>query len=137
MRGDCPVRLRGTPPAMPSKDGRRVPPARYMWPTGVAVALLARYASESLRHRREDGHGYELCGEVDPASPAFLRVAEALTGAPISYGNDAELLINGDQIFPAMLETIAGARRTVALETYVYWKGEIAHDIADALGERA
>jgi len=114
-----------------------VPPARYAWPAAVAAALLARYASESLRHRREDGHGYRLCGEVDPATPAFMRVAEALTGAPISYGNDVELLINGDEIFPAMLETIRGARETVALETYIFWRGDIANAFADALSERA
>jgi cardiolipin synthase A/B len=124
---------------MPSTDGRlsHLPPARYAWPAGVAAALAARYASESLRHRREDGHGYELCGDVDPASPAFLRVAEALTGAPISVGNDLELLINGDEIFPAMLETIRQAQQTVALETYVYWKGDVARDVAEALCERA
>ena len=98
---------------------------------------MARYASESLRHRREDGHGYALCGEVDPATPAFMRAAEALTGAPISEGNDVELLINGDQIFPAMIETIRSAQKTVALETYVYWKGEVAKDVADALCDRA
>ena len=53
-------------------------------------------------------------------SQEFLRAAEALTGAPISSGNQAELLINGDSIFPAMLETIASAERTLNIETYVY-----------------
>ena len=38
----------------------------------------------------------------------------------------AEILINGDRIFPAMLEAIRSARRTVNLLTYIYWRGEIA-----------
>jgi cardiolipin synthase len=103
----------------------------------VAAGLTARYAADSLRHRREGRHGYTLCGDVDVRDESFLRAAEALTGAPISYGNDIDLLINGDQIFPAFLETIRGAERTLALLTYVYWRGDIAHDIAQALADRA
>ena len=59
-----------------------------------------------------------------------MRAAEALTGAPISEGNEAELLINGDEIFPAFLETIGSAERTLNVQTYVYWRGEIADDVA-------
>jgi cardiolipin synthase len=116
---------------------RPIPPARYAWPAGIAAAGAAWYAADSLRHRRESGHGYELRGDCDPGTQEFLRAAEALTGAPISWGNDVELLINGDQIFPRYLETIRNARQTVCLLTYVYWRGDIAHEVADALCERA
>jgi cardiolipin synthase len=103
------------------------------------AALGARYATESLRHRRESGHGYDLHGadELDVRDPGFLRAAEALTAAPISTGDDVELLINGDAIFPVYLDTIRGAQRTLCLLTYVYWRGDIARDVADALCERA
>ena len=111
--------------------------ARHGWPAGLAIAGATWYAADSLRHRREGGHGYDLHGEVDPGDISFLRATEALTGAPISWGNDVELLINGDAIFPAFLETITGAQKTVCLLTYVCWKGEIARDIAGALCERA
>ena len=50
--------------------------------------------------------------EVSPAEPEFMRAAETLTGAPISTGDDVELLINGDEIFPAFLETIKEADTT-------------------------
>jgi cardiolipin synthase len=85
--------------------------------------------------RRE---GYRLHGEaLDVGDRAFLRACEALTAAPISDGNSADLLINGDRIFPRFLEVISGAQRTVNLLTYVYWKGEMATAIAEALCERA
>ena len=74
---------------------------------------------------------------MDVAEPSFLRAAEALTGAPVSYGNDVELLINGDQIFPAYLEGIRQAEETVNLLTYAYWRGDIAIEVADALCEKA
>ena len=49
--------------------------ARYAWPTGVAAAGAAWYAADSLRHRREGGHGYRLRGEVDVREASFLRAA--------------------------------------------------------------
>jgi len=111
--------------------------ARYAWPAGIAAAGGAWYAADSLRHRRETSHGYSLRGEVDVSEPSFLRAAEALTGAPVSYGNDADLLINGDQIFPAYLGAIQEAEETVNLLTYAYWRGEIATEVADTLCAKA
>ena len=116
-------------------SSRRV--ARYAWPAGLAAAGVAWYGADSLRHRREGGHGYELRGEVDVGEPSFLRAAEALTGAPVSYGNDAEVLVNGDQIFPSYLEAIREAEETINLLTYAYWKGDVATEVAEALSERA
>jgi cardiolipin synthase len=121
--------------------GRRRRPcrriARYAWPAAISAAGLAWYGADSLRHRRESGHGYDLAGELDVRDEGFLRAAEALTGAPVSWGNDIELLINGDEIFPVYLRTIREAQESVCLLTYVYWRGDIAHDVADALCERA
>ena len=111
--------------------------ARYAWPAGVAAAGVAWYAADSLRHRREGGHGYRLRGEVDVREASFLRAAESLTGAPVSFGNDAELLINGDQIFPAYVGAIRDAKETVNLLTYAYWRGDIATEVADTLCEKA
>jgi cardiolipin synthase A/B len=118
--------------------GLRPPPAKYAWPAGLGAWLAARYASDSLRHRREQGHGYQLRGErIDPGEREFMRAAEALTAAPISDGNDVELLINGDRIFPAFLETVREARHTVNLLTYVYWRGDIASELASLLCRKA
>ena len=115
---------------------RRV--ARYAWPAAVGAAGLAWYGADSLRHRRESGHGYDLRGELDVRDEGFLRAAEALTGAPVSWGNEIELLINGDADLPLLpARRSARRRRRVCLLTYVYWRGDIAHEVADALCERA
>lgn len=129
--GVGPPRLRRRRP-----EWRRV--ARKYGPAGLlGSAALGWYAADSLRHRREGAFGYEIGTDLEVDSEEFLRAAEALTGAPISHGNDAELLINGDSIFPAFLETIAAAKRTLNVQTYVYWRGEIAADVAGAICERA
>ena len=108
------------------------------WPAAIVVGLGARYAMDSLRHRRERGQGYSLRGdEIDVGSEAFLAATEAITSAPIAVGNSIELFVNGDEIFPALLETIANARRSVNLVTYVYWPSEIGRTVAGALCDRA
>jgi cardiolipin synthase len=121
-----------------SAGRRNLIQARYAWPAAIAAGAVAWYGMDSLRHRRESGHGYDLQSAApEVRDPAFLAMAEALTGAPISWGSDVELLINGDEIFPCYLETIREAEKTICLLTYVYWRGDIAHEVADALCEKA
>jgi cardiolipin synthase len=60
-----------------------------------------------------------------------------LLGPDIVRGNRVTALMNGDEIFPAMLEAIRGAKNTVLFETFIYWSGEIGDEFADALSERA
>lgn len=65
------------------------------------------------------------------------RGLEGMIGVPATEGNSVEVLRNGDEIFPAMLDGIAGARRTIDLLTFVYWRGEIGARFAEALCDRA
>jgi cardiolipin synthase A/B len=65
------------------------------------------------------------------------RRLEVVIGTPFTEGNSLEVLRNGDQIFPAMLEAIRGAEATVDLMTFVYWKGDIARDFAATMSDRA
>src|SRR5262249_9770228 len=52
-------------------------------------------------------------------------------------GNRVVLLENGEEIFPAMLAAISGARRSVNLESYIFWSGRLADRFIDALVDRA
>jgi cardiolipin synthase len=65
------------------------------------------------------------------------RRLEGLLGVPATEGNDLDVLRNGDEIFPAMLAAVAAAERTIDFCTFVYWRGDIAHEFAHALAERA
>jgi cardiolipin synthase len=68
---------------------------------------------------------------------AVRRALEGIIGVPATEGNLVDVLVNGDRIFPAMLEAIAEARRTIDLLTFVYWRGSIGTRFADALSEKA
>ncbi len=60
------------------------------------------------------------------------RGLEGIMGVPATEGNAVEVLRNGDEIFPAMLDAIAGAQRTVDFLTFVYWRCEIGRMFAEA-----
>src|SRR5204862_412798 len=68
--------------------------------------------------------------------PSFFPTLEAYASAPIVGGNRADLLLNGEQIFPAMLEAIRGAQRTITYAQYFYEDGPIARDLAESMAER-
>jgi cardiolipin synthase len=65
------------------------------------------------------------------------RTLEGVIGVPATEGNQVDSLVNGDQIFPAMLEAIGDARRTIDLLTFVYWRGGIGTRFAEALADKA
>ena len=86
-------------------------------------------------------HGRGIQYRIEPryavSDPHFQRSMGSLVGPPLVGGNRITGLVNGDQIFPAMLEAIRGARKSITLETYIYWSGEVATEFTEALAERA
>lgn len=79
----------------------------------------------------------QLTRQYDTHDPQFRRSMGVLLGPPILEGNKVEVLVNGDQIFPAMLAAIRQAERTITFETYIYWSESIGREFSEALSERA
>ena len=79
----------------------------------------------------------QLKRQYDTRDPQFRRSMGVLLGPPILEGNKVEALINGDQIFPAMLAAIRQAEKSINLETYIYWSESIGKEFSEALSERA
>ena len=86
---------------------------------------------------RADGRAAGIPEDRADRAGGLRRRLESVTGTPFTEGNEVTILRNGDEIFPAMLAAIRGARNTVDLMTFVYWKGDIAVAFADALSDRA
>jgi len=55
-----------------------------------------------------------------------------LLGAPVAHGSKFTVLTNGDQIFPAMLSAIAGAKRRISFESYIFTEGDLAEQFTSA-----
>jgi len=79
----------------------------------------------------------QLTRQYDTNDPQFRRSLGVLLGPPLVEGNKVEVLLNGDQIFPAMLKAIREAQHTITFETYIYWSGSIGREFTEALAERA
>src|SRR5881628_4132640 len=73
---------------------------------------------------------------LDIKQPAFAATLGAYTGTAVVGGNRVEILLNGEEIFPAKLAMIRKARRTINYAQYVFEDGPPANEIAAALAER-
>ncbi len=85
--------------------------------------------------------GKQVRKEITPlysaSSPEFRQSAGSLLGPNFVSGNNISTLVNGREIFPAMLSAIRSAKHSINFETYVFWDGEIAREVTEALAERA
>lgn len=99
--------------------------------TLVLALLYLNFTGPEKKVETEIEHLYPV------EDPQFLRSMGLLMGPSILEGNKATELINGDRIFPAMLQAIRAAKKTVLFETFIYWSGDIGNEMAGALAERA
>lgn len=67
----------------------------------------------------------------------FFGSALAMADPLPVEGNAIEVLQNGDEFFPAMLEAIRSARKTINFEAYIVYSDEIGRAFCEALAERA
>ena len=77
--------------------------------------------------------------KIDPmivGEATFFPTIAAHTDAPILGGNKIDVLLNGEQTFPAMLKAIRGARKSITYAQYLYQDGAIAYELAEAFAER-
>lgn len=99
--------------------------------TAALTVIIRNFVSgeKTITHRIAQRYGI--------SDPQFERAMSQLLGPPILAGNKVTPLQNGREIFPAMLEAINSAERSVTFETYIYWSGEIADRFAEALAAKA
>ena len=104
---------------------------------GGFLALIAIVVIFCLFFIRRDALEYRLRHTFTVESPEFFGSALALSNPVPIGGNKIELLQNGDQYFPAMLEAIRGAQQTVNFAAYIVKSDGVGHQFRDALIERA
>ena len=70
---------------------------------------------------------------ADPQLRALSHLGDRLTERPVAGGNQVRMFRDGDESYPAMLEAIAGAQRSIALSTYIFAADEAGRPFIDAL----
>ena len=81
--------------------------------TLLAVLLYANLTTPDRTVEHAIAHRY------DTRDPQFARTMSHLAGHPVVPGNRVTALQNGDQAFPAMLQAIRSAKRSITLEAYI------------------
>jgi cardiolipin synthase len=80
---------------------------------------------------------YRISSEYGVEDPQFARTMGSLLGPALVSGNQVRTLVNGREIFPAMLAAIRAATVSITFETFVYWQGQVGKEFTEALAERA
>ena len=113
---------------------------------GFGINRVRRRAIKRLgwRARTFRAADHAPTGEVaDPAHDAVAHltglhaVADRMTHLPLLPGNAVEPLHNGEQAYPAMLDAIRSATRSVTLASYIFDWDDVGRSFADALADAA
>ena len=99
--------------------------------TALCIVILMNFVTGEKKIQRK------LASIYDVSDPQFSRSVSALLGPAFTSGNDVQVMKNGNEIFPHMLDAIKNANKTITFETFIYWSGSIGEEFSNALSERA
>jgi len=106
---------------------------RWGWAFSTGAMAFVSY----LLTPTESAPRYGLDHEFSVDSDEFITTITGATGVPILPDNRIDVLNNGDEFYPVMLEEIARAQTSITIEAYIYWAGEIGRRFAEALAAKA
>jgi cardiolipin synthase len=115
-------------------------PSPSIWPkllgtaafSSAAAVLIARNFFETEKKIR-----CPIRADYAAGDDVFVRTMGQLLGPPLLPHNKVTILQNGDEIFPAMLDGIRAAKRTITFENFLLRDGEVWNKFSHALAERA
>ena len=101
---------------------------------------INRVTRRALKLRRLD----EAARPFDAATPScdsnialLSEVSRKITESPLVAGNQLAILEGGDQTYPPMLEAIRGAKKCVALSSYIFRNDATGQEFVEALSDAA
>ena len=83
------------------------------------------------------GINYHLARRTSVHADDFLYTLQSTCQAALHHGNRVTVFTNGEAFYPAMLDAIRSATRSINIECYIFQPGRVADDFIEALAERA
>jgi cardiolipin synthase len=83
------------------------------------------------------GINYRLSHRTSVHDAGFLYTIQSTCQTSLHHGNRIEVFTDGPSFYPAMLDAIRRATRSVNMELYIFQPGKIADQFITALSERA
>lgn len=104
------------------------------WGLGILAVSTAIVSLFFALGRRP---GKAWASEIPPvASRDFLVGISGLVNSPLESGGTVKLLSNGDEIFPAILEAMRNARKTINFSVYIWEPGKVSDMVLEVMTER-
>ena len=117
---------------------------------GIGALLYWLLGVNRIRSRsreiQEQGQGMHWLHVNQPANPehieyfpssstsqALIKLSDAVTRRPLTFGNKVTVLYNGEQTYPAMLEAIGKAKKSIFLSSYILKPDQIGQQFAQEL----
>ncbi len=104
------------------------------WRFWLAVVFLVTAA---LLVIAQDQQTLRVQSPIAADDPRFAEYVASLVGAPIHTGDQFEVLRNGSEVFPPMLDAIRRAHSRISMESYIYEDGEVGDQFTAALVDAA
>ncbi len=83
------------------------------------------------------GINYHLTKRTSVHHSDFLYTLQSTCQAALHHGNRVTIYTDGPEFYPAMLDAIRAATRSVNMEAYIFQPGRIANQFIEVLSERA
>jgi cardiolipin synthase len=93
------------------------------------------YQPEQLERERRDAR--IDTGEFPPVRRVVDQAYARATGSQLIPGNGVRLLVDARENYPAWLEAIKGARRTIHFESFIIHEDDVGREFAAALAAKA
>jgi cardiolipin synthase len=119
----------------PVSDARRHEErVRFRWMLAIGLVVIAG-AYFWMTSARILGEPVEF--NHSPREAVFAETIGPLLGAEVIGRNSVETFVNGDAFFPAMLQAIRQAQKTITFEMYIWSSGKVSDSFIEAVSERA
>ena len=83
------------------------------------------------------GINYHLARRTSVQADDFLYTIQSTCQAALHHGNRITVFADGPAFYPAMLDAIRKAKRSINMECYIFQGGKTADQFLDALAERS
>ncbi len=100
---------------------------------GLLALIVLTILFWSVKREPDSALAVTNPGELSALLPSLV----GLTQASLDPGNHVQLLQNGDGFFPPLMRDIAAARESVHIETFIWYDGQLARQLAKLLAQKA